>query len=163
MRQSLWVIYHVAGALAAAGVVSIAWLLFRRWPTFTRYLGASAILFCAGVLAWLGVQSLVASWRVVSADINDSFSLEVGQFARAHLPDDAVLLCEERKGYEHLTIMFYADRTCYALAETRLDEMAERILQANGTPYVVSYRKLAMPSVHVSERRGPTVYRWQPN
>lgn len=65
------------------------------------------------------------------------------RFAREHLPENAVLLCDVRKPgipgnhdrrYEHLTIMFYADRTCYGLEGNSPDRMAAQILQAGGVP-----------------------------
>ncbi len=167
MRQAMWVIYHFAGALAGAALLGGAWVLVRRrWAAsltgVSRCFQVTAVLFCAGVLCWLGIETVRAAWRVTSADINDPVSVEVGQFARDHLPDSAVLICEERKGYEHLAVMFYADRTCYALERRGPDEMARLIVEAGGTPYVVSHRKLALVPVHVSDRQGPTVYAWQP-
>jgi hypothetical protein len=166
MRHALWVIYHFAGALAGAAALAIAWtFLRRRLPgdgvALGRYYQAVAQVLCLGVLIWLGIQTVAAGCRVTNANVNDPSSVEVGQFARAHLPANAVLICEERKGYEHLTIMFYADRTCYALDRAGLDEMAQQITQAGGIPYVVARRNLPLPRVHVSDRQGPTVYRWQ--
>jgi 4-amino-4-deoxy-L-arabinose transferase-like glycosyltransferase len=162
MRQSLWVLYHVAGALALAAAVAIGWVLLRRrLAAVGRYVQAAALLFCVCGLIWLGVRTVSAAWGVTSRDVNDPHSVEVGQFARDHLPDNAVLLCEERKGYEHLTIMFYADRTCYALESRAPDEMARRVVQAGGIPYVVSYRRWVLQPVHISVKKGPTVYRWQ--
>ena len=167
MRQSLWVIYHVVGALAIAAIMmSIAWMLSRRPPaasrsTVDRYLQVAAVLSCLGVLTWLGIQTVQAAWRVTTTDLSDPSSVEVGQFARDHLPDNAVLLCEEAKGYEHLTTMFYADRTCYALRWRDLDETARQIVEAGGAPYVVSRRKAPFRAVYVSNRQGPTIYLWR--
>jgi 4-amino-4-deoxy-L-arabinose transferase len=164
MRQSLWVVGHVGGALALAAGVLAAWGVLRRrllpggvqgrWPL------AGARLFCLCILAWLGAQSVVAAWRVTCADRNDPACLDVGTFARDHLPENAVLLCEERKGGEHLTTMFYADRTCYALTRDP-DVTARRVLRAGGVPYIVSSRRLPFPLVHTSGEQGPAVYLWR--
>ena len=167
MRQSMWVIHHVAGALAIAAMVTGVWFLIRRrWAAgetkVPRYLQATTLLFCICVLAWLGLQTVIAAWDVTSRDMNDPHSMAVGQFAREHMPDNAVLLCEERKGYEHLTVMFYADRTCYRLNRSNPDEMASRIAQAGGIPYIVSRRSLAYAPVYASDPQGPTIYLWHP-
>jgi 4-amino-4-deoxy-L-arabinose transferase-like glycosyltransferase len=164
MDQSGWVLVHVAGALEIAALAAIAWLLFRyRAPgnsSLGRYAQRAAILFCLVILVWLGCRTGRTAWLVTSANLNDPYSVEVGRFARAELPANAVLLCEEYKGYEHLATMFYADRTCYALTRDP-EDMAERILQNGGIPYVVTYQRLPLVPVYVSVKQGPTVYRWQ--
>jgi hypothetical protein len=88
--------------------------------------------------------------------------MNVGQFARDHLPDNAVLLCEERRGGEHVTTMFYADRTCYAPGPMRTDPMARQVLRAGGIPYIVSHQPLRFPAVYGDGKQGPTIYLWQP-
>jgi len=168
MRQSLWVIYHVAGALVVLGVVAVAWLLTRRfsspvWTWLRRGIAIVAMVFCTGALIWLVMQTVDAAWRVTSTIADDPFSVEVGEFVRANLPDNAVLLCEETKGYEHLTTMFYADRTCYPLGGRGPDDMARQIVQAGGVPYVVTRRNLPLAPVYVSRSRGPTIYLWRPD
>jgi 4-amino-4-deoxy-L-arabinose transferase-like glycosyltransferase len=167
MQQSMWVIYHLAGAFSITAVLAIACAAIGRLGVGRETIAArvcrvTAMMFCAGAFAWLTMQSVVAAWNVTDRDINDPYSVEAGEFAREHLPEDAVLLCEERKGYEHLTIMFYADRTCYALDRGAQDEMARQIVVAGGTPYIVTRRSLPYVRVYVSQRQGPSVYRWQP-
>jgi 4-amino-4-deoxy-L-arabinose transferase len=185
MRQSLWVLGHVGGALGLAAAVVAVWTIIRRrlapegvgvppsgglghgrppeggTPTSAVYLLYGARAVCLGALVWLGAQMLQAAWRVTKANVNDPSWLDVGQFADAHLPENAVLLCQERKGGEHLTTMFYADRTCYEL-EGSPDAMARRVVQAGGIPYIVTYRRLSLPLVHESGRQGPMVYEWHP-
>ena len=72
-----------------------------------------------------------------------------------------MLFCEERRGGEHLTAMFYADRTCYALEGRDPDRVARQVLRAGGVPYFVSRRRLPLPPVYVSDGSGPTVYLWR--
>src|SRR5204863_9992331 len=93
----------------------------------SRFFWVAAILFCCGAFAWLSLETVMAAWRVTEAGRKDQVSVEVGEFARNELPGNAVLLCEEPHGYEHLTIMFYADRTCYPLKWPGLNETARQI------------------------------------
>jgi 4-amino-4-deoxy-L-arabinose transferase len=165
MRQSPWVIGHVAGALAvSAGVALTGWLTRKRWPlaggTFAYWLQVVVLVGCVCGLAWLGIETVRADWQVTEKNVNDAACVDVGQFARQHLPDNAVLLCEESRGDEHLTIMFYADRICYPLDHQGADEMARQIQQSGGVPYLVSRRRLPLAVVFVSNKRAATVYRW---
>jgi 4-amino-4-deoxy-L-arabinose transferase-like glycosyltransferase len=158
MRQHLWVVGHVVGALAlAAAAVAVGGIVPRD---LGRYACLGAVVFCLVPLGWLGVQTVGAAWRVTDANVNDLSSVEVGRFARDNLPANAVLFCEERKGGEHLTMMFYADRTCYALAGTDPDRAARQALRAGGVPYIVTHRRLPRSPVYTSAWPGPTVYLW---
>ncbi len=166
MWKNFWVIDHVTAALAIAVVVTIAWELTRDRlapgvVSRTRYLRWSAQLFCLGALIWLGSETVRVSWKLTGRDVNDPAGQEVGQFAHSHLPENAVLLCEERRGDEHLVIMFYADRTCYPLAGMGLEALARRITQAGGIPYVVSRQQLPLVPVFRSGTGGTTVYEWR--
>jgi hypothetical protein len=166
MLQARWVLYHVAGALAFVGLSFVAWLLTDKrrhhaGGAMGRYPRIVAVWFSVCVLVWLVTQTVIASWKITSRDMNEPFCVEVGEFTRQHLPANAVLFFEERKGYEHLTTMFYADRTCYALVRTSPDELPQRVLEAGGIPYVIAYRRLSLAPIHVCANQGPTVYRWQ--
>jgi hypothetical protein len=166
MWQASWVLGHVLGAAALVGHLAIVrvivrQLLDRNEAPLGRYVRAAALLFCSGPLGWLGWQTVSAAWDVTRADVNDPAWVEVGRFAREQLPDNAVLFCEANLGNEHLTTMFYADRTCYPLGGQAPDEQARQVLRAGGVPYVVTHRGLPLPAVYVSGR-GPTVYLWQP-
>ncbi len=131
------------------------------WGSVGRSLRGAALVFCAGMLSWMGYQTVDAAWLITKENLSDPYSAEVGQFARENLPANAVLLCEESQGYEHLTTMFYADRTCYALAWIGSNEMARKIRLAGGIPYFVSYHKLPLNPVYESRNRGPTIYLWE--
>jgi hypothetical protein len=165
LQQTWWVIDQLAGTLALVAVLAIVGMVSGgAWNggRLARYLRLGAGAFCALVLAWLGNQTIEAAWQVTCMNRGDPVSVEIGQFARRRLPDNAVLLCEERKGYEHLTLMFYSDRTCYGLRGRPLGELGREVLQAGGLPYVVSIRKLLLPAVYVSAADGPTIYEWKP-
>jgi hypothetical protein len=121
------VLDQVAGALAIVAFLAILWMLGGKrlaGDARVRYLRTAALVFCLVVLTWRGIQTADAAWRVADTNATDPWSVEIGAFVRDHLPASAVLLCEERKGYEHLTMMFYADRTCYGLRGKPLEEIA---------------------------------------
>ena len=164
MRHALWVVGQVAGALAAVALAAglSRWLPAAGAGPLRRSLRVAALVYCACVLAWRGLDTVSAAWRVTERNVNDPACVDVGEFARRHLPDNAVLLCDERRGDEHLTTMFYAGRTCYALEPSGPDAMARQIVRAGGAPYVVSRRNLPLVPVHVSDGRGPTVYECRP-
>jgi hypothetical protein len=166
MWRNFWVIDHVAVALAVAVVVASLELAGLRLPAGTAFLGrwlrVAAQVFCLGVLVWLGIESVRAAWAVTDRDVNDPDCVEVGRFAHDQLPDNAVLLCEESRPDERLTIMFYADRTCYGLGGMSLEAMAHRIHQAGGVPHVVSRRQLRLVPLFRSGTRGTRVYLWRP-
>jgi hypothetical protein len=117
------------------------------------------LCLCPG--AWLVFQTVRAAWRVTDVNLTDRSNVEVGRFVRQHLPETAVLFCEEPQGYEHLTLMFHADRTCYLLGPGLVDERARQVEGAGGIAYVVTRRRLALEAVHVRPGPGPTVYRWK--
>lgn len=165
MLVSLWVVGHVVGAVACAGLFVVAWQLARPRLTAAnglarvgRVVGVSS---CAVVLLWLAGRTAWSAWQVTVADVNDPTAVDVGEFARAHLPAHAVLLCEERYPDERLALMFYADRTCYAVSRLTLDATAQQILQAGGVPYVVSRRRLPFAAAHATRDQLTTVYQWQ--
>ncbi len=168
MNQAMWIVYHVIGALAAAILLVIAGLLARpRLPSSWSQLGATfrltVILACSIALSLLVYRAAIAAWRVTNekVSVSDLISADAGRFARDHLPDNAVLLCEIRKGQEHLATMFYADRTCYPLPRDDVGTTARRIIQAGGLPFIVSRRGHPLPPVYTNAELGLMIYRWQ--
>jgi hypothetical protein len=159
----MWVLHHIGWSLAILSTAAIAWWLTpTRWRPLGRYVRWTAQLFCACALAWLAVQTVQAMWDVTNRDRNDPACVEVGEFARAQLPDHAVLFCDEPKQYEHLMIMFYADRTCYPLRGQVPNELAAQVETAGGESYLVTRRRLPLPIAYACSNRGPIIYRWQP-
>jgi 4-amino-4-deoxy-L-arabinose transferase-like glycosyltransferase len=164
IRQALWVLYHVGGALAISLFATGLW-----WPLRTRLSGillersgrAVTYLFCAGALIWLGLRTVDTAWQITNINLGDPHHVEVGHFAREQLPENAVLFCQMQQGHEHLVTMFYADRTCYPLVWNRLDASTEEVVQAGGIPYVVTARRLPHAPLHVCGQRGPAVYVWE--
>lgn len=158
MMQSLWVVGQVMGALI---LTALYCLIINRRPLH-RYVYRAAFIFALAMFLWLGSEHVRAAWRLTETNAADPICLHVGDFARRQLPDNAVLLCEERRGDEHLATMFYADRTCYPLSTNSMDVTARLILQAGGIPYIVTRQNMPFAVVHVSPGFGPTIYRWEP-
>jgi 4-amino-4-deoxy-L-arabinose transferase len=167
MWEARWVIYQVAGALVIAGILGSVDLIIANplapgEARVRRFLAGAALAFSLAVLAWLGMTTVKAAWRVMDQNARDPTSVAVGEFARHHLPENAVLLCEEWRSNEHLSIMFYANRVCYPLRGQGLEQMAPQIVAANGIPYVLSRQRLGLLPVYASGIDGMTVYSWQP-
>ncbi len=167
MFKAMWVNYQLAGALFLTGVLGTfdlltANLLKPGEARVRRFLQGTILAISLSILAWLGLQTVDAAWRVTNQNASDPASLAVGEYARHHLPANAVLLCEELHPDQHLMIMFYADRVCYALQGRGLDQMAQQITEKNGIPYIVSRQRLGLPAVFASGIQGLTVYLWQP-
>jgi 4-amino-4-deoxy-L-arabinose transferase-like glycosyltransferase len=164
MRQSLWALGHLAGALTAVVLAAAgAGLLRKRFPADAAlwyYLRGAALMFCACGLCWFGIDTVRADWRVTGANASDPSSVALGEFARDNLPDNAVLLCEEDRPGGQLTILFYANRTSYPRGHAAWDETARRIVKAGGVPYVVTRHRLALPAVYSDARHGLLVYLW---
>ena len=109
MWKAMWVNYQVAGALVIAGALRTVDQVIANVPApgearVRRCLQGAALAFSLAVLAWLGVTTVEAAWRVTDQNAGDPTSVAVGEFARQHLPDNAVLLCEEWRSHEYLTI-----------------------------------------------------------
>jgi 4-amino-4-deoxy-L-arabinose transferase len=165
MWKALWVIYQVAGAMVIATVLTVIHLAVGGGQ-LPRLVQGIALVFVLCALGWLANLTVQSAWKVTNGErtgtgnwnVNDPASVEVGEFARSHLPDNAVLLCQERREDEHLAIMFYADRVCYSLGNRDLDQTARQILEKGGVPYVVSRQPLPLVSVYTSGTQGVKVY-----
>ena len=164
MRQALWVIEHTVGALATAAIlVAFCFLFPKRLPAVaSRYLKWTAQGFCVCALGYFMYEYALAAWRVTDRDVNDPYSVAVGEFAKGNLPETAVLICQETKPGEHVAIMFYAHRTCYPLKRgEKLDAISQQVVAAGGIPYIVSPSQLPFPSVYDDGETGPKIYLWQ--
>ena len=128
-----------------------------------------AVLFCLGILGWRCEQTVEKAWDITDLNITEPMIVEVGQFARDRLPANAVLFYERRivderriqLENEHLTLTFYADRTCYSLDGDISDNVARQVIEAGGIPYLVSHRYRPLPEIYVCHHQGSRVYLWQ--
>ncbi|WP_020474414.1 ArnT family glycosyltransferase [Zavarzinella formosa] len=161
MWENLWVIGHVVVALTVAAMAaSLTFIIPKRAAAGSRsWLCASVMVICGCALGWFVVEYARAAWKVTARNINDPYSVAAGEYARTQLPSNAVLLCQETKAGEHVTIMFYANRTCYPLKRGDDGEMSSRqITEAGGIPYIITPSLMPFPLVYDGGETGPKIY-----
>ena len=166
MRQSLWVLGHVAAAFGVALAIVAGTRLARGWAVGRPRDGAwnpgRALRFVAlAGLTVLGAQAVYASWRVTIRNRKHPGLPEIAAFARSGLPPRAVLLFDGRDLGEHHATMFLADRTCYALRDRPVDVLARQVFREGGIPYVVSASPThPWPMLFRSAADGRAIYQW---
>jgi hypothetical protein len=102
-------------------------------------LATIATLFLGGRMTWDG-------WRITEFARRDSPSF-VGLASRERLPDNAVLLVEERQKLEHIAVMFYTGRTAYPVTSESWTPIASDIHTAGGSAYLLTHQRLDLPLV----------------
>ncbi len=156
MRQNLWILWHVFGAIASGVAL---WLATSRVPRIATTIG----VMIAGVASlWLFVLWADRAWAVVAINDNEPAFADVGSFARTRLPPDVVLLLEEREKLERNTLMFRARRTTYPATEANWRALARQIVDNGGVPFVVSHRELPLRPILRSRTDGRTLYQVLP-
>jgi len=167
LHQASWVFVHLEAALIGIGLsAGLAAVLPK--PGFgvvfgSRVLRLGSIVFCVSVLTWLSAATVNSAKLITDKNKADLACFEIGAFARRELPVNAVFLCEEAIGGEHLTLMFYSGHSSYALARGAVEEQCHQIVHAQGTPYLVSARTLPLPRVYASSDGARFVYLWRMN
>ena len=169
MRDELWVVWHVAATFAVVAAVEIGVRRVgeRQWAD--RFgapfrwtglgLGTAGFLFLGGLL-------FQASWSITERNQSEPTFSEIGEYARAQLPENAVLIHEHRPAAlwgrfgDHLLTMFHSDRTGYSTSGTTADALAREVIEAGGIPYIVSIRYLPLPRLFSS---GVILYQWVPS
>jgi 4-amino-4-deoxy-L-arabinose transferase len=152
MRQNIWVLWHLLAALAAAAIVTAAWR--NSMCRGRRILTAAAILASLLLAARMGYDG----WRITRVNRNHPTFVELGALVRGSLPDNAVLLVDEREKLEYIMVMFFTDRTAYPVKPDNWQALAARVAQAGGMPLLVSQRTLAAPIVLSDPAEGWIVY-----
>ena len=135
MRDNLWIVGHGLIALVCAIALTSA---MRRLNARSR---ATIGIFCT-VLAiaasvCLRARYLRAAWLITEQNRNAPSFAEIGRFARASLPENAVILVDETTKLQDKIVMFWTDRTCYPLAE-HAQEQIDAVRRAGGRAYIVS-------------------------
>lgn len=167
MKTALWVVWHVVGALGIGTALSLgvrfwrrhAGITVKRWETVLR--NAALGMATAGTLL-LGVRYAHAAWKESSRNENSPTYSQIADYAREHLPENAVLLFDEEVWGEHQLTTYRAYRTCYTLRDRNVNDTARKVLEKGGIPYVVSYRSQPYPLVYVGENDKRSIYQWQP-
>jgi 4-amino-4-deoxy-L-arabinose transferase len=158
MRQAWWVFEHlaIAGAIVGAIALVVWWADQRgwRWRNGLRAVALTATLV-------VGLRVAMAAWVVTQGTEDRPFVTELAGFARDHLPTNAVLLFDGGKG-DHQTAMFLLDRTCYLLDGRPVDELARKIQDAGGIPYVVTAdRSKPWPMRFAGSQDPRGLYHWE--
>jgi hypothetical protein len=169
MRQNIWVLWHLLAALAAALIVAaVSRNQMRRAGEALTIGGACPdgmrrgrqVLAAAAILASLGLAARMGydGWRITRVNRNQPAFVELGALVRGSLPDNAVLLVDEREKLEYIMVMFFTDRTAYPVKPDTWQALAARVTQGGGMPLLVSQRTLAAPIVLTDPAEGWIVY-----
>lgn len=160
MRKELWVFWHVLGALALCG---LGRLLVRRLSKRARQSGrrspaAPTAMILAGLgTLWLCGRMIQMQWQVGAPHPDQPSYAELSGFVATRLPANAALLVDRRYVGEHKVIQFSARRTCYGM-ESNWQEAATQLRRAGAIPYLVSCRRLPLPSVYQAPTEGWFIY-----
>ncbi|MEA2711311.1 MAG: hypothetical protein QOF78_3912, partial [Phycisphaerales bacterium] len=157
MRQNIWVLWHMLLALAAAAM--IAFLMRRNWLAGNRrtvlvVVASLATIYLGGRMTWLAYRVTEANEALRE---RPSFA-ELGRAANASLPDNAVILLENRQKFEHVSAMFFIDRTVYPTTPDTIEGTARAIRAAGGEPFLVTDRALPRPPALPAAPDGRRVY-----
>lgn len=169
MRQAMWVVWQVVGALGVGvggEILCGMWERRQKQPRSTKGLRWATtlvlVLASAGSLL-LGVRTVKASWEVVRRNVNEPTFSDLARYIREHLPENAVFLFdfEREKGNwgDHQLTMFLADRTCYRFEGDDWIAYGKTIRENGGIPYVVSHREMPLPKLYTGDAR--TLYEWR--
>ncbi len=155
MRQSLWVVYHVAAAFAVAAVL-LFWLRRTRGSAASR---ALRVVASVGTAVLVG-QCVSASVLTVAKNPARPGCREMAEFVRARLPREAVLLFDGPNSGDHQELMMAADRPCYVLRDRKVEAVARCVLEHGGVPYLVSASPQPRPPLYRTTSGGRAIYAW---
>ena len=158
MRENIWVLWHALIALAIAAAVALAmrrqWLT-RQQQTVLVIVASLATIFLAGRWTWL-------AYRVTEANpaMRDRPAfVDLGRAVNTSLPANAVLLLENRQKFEHVSAMFFINRTVYPVTPETIQQTARDIRAAGGEPFLVTDRPISLTPVFAAPLDGRGVYR----
>jgi 4-amino-4-deoxy-L-arabinose transferase len=154
MRQTIWVAWHVLAALAIAGIGT---KLLRRALDNHR-IRLSLIAVASALTVALAAQLVHASWLVTKLNRTSPDLRGIGAYAAANLPNNAVLLVDEREKLDFVSAMFWADRTCYPIRGQGWQELARQVAQKGGAPYIVTDQPVLLRRVYFDPVESRSVY-----
>jgi 4-amino-4-deoxy-L-arabinose transferase-like glycosyltransferase len=155
MRQSLWVVYHVAAALGIA-VALRAWLAGAGVFDRAR---AARVIAVAGTIA-LAVQCVSASLRSTAIKRAHANFQTMAAFVHDTLPREAVFLFDGPDAGDHHALMMAADRPCYSLRGRTESALANHVLKRGGVPFIVSATARSGHPLYKSADLGRAIYAW---
>jgi hypothetical protein len=138
LRENIWVVREAGTGLLAAIAAAVVGPSVRRLPV-RPLLAFAGITTLAVFLHMAGV-----CWRVTLLGSDQPAMVEIGRFVDAHLPANTAVLVEERQKLEHMTAMFYCERSAYALDPSRYREFVQVILANGGLPVLLSRDRLPL-------------------
>jgi hypothetical protein len=158
MRENIWVLWHTLIALAIAAAVALAvrreWLT-RQQRTVLVIVASLATIFLAGRWVLLAYRATEAT-----AALRDRPAfVDLGRAVNTSLPPNAVLLLENRQKFEHISAMFFIDRTVYPVTPETTQQTARDIRAAGGEPFLVTDRSIPLTPVFSAPLDGRGVYR----
>ena len=154
LRDNIWVLIHVGTALVLAALAARLWL---RGPV-ARWAHLAVVLLASGATIFLTARLAHIGWRITQLNRQHPTFAELGDLARRHLPDNAVLLLEITEKGEHVMAMFYVDRSVYPVAADAHEPLAGQIRAAGGLPLLVTHRSLPLPAAFDHAADGRRVY-----
>jgi hypothetical protein len=142
MRQNLWIVWQTLIALTAG--MLLVWLVrsSRMALAQRRVIAAAATI----ATLFLGGRMARDGWRITEFSRRDSPSF-VRLASRDMLPDNAVLLVEERQKLEHIAVMFYTGRTAYPVTPESWPPTADEVRAAGSAAYLLTHQRLELPLV----------------
>ncbi|MBN2560768.1 MAG: glycosyltransferase family 39 protein [Phycisphaerae bacterium] len=174
MRQEMWIIWHVLGALLLALLLEALARCWRASLSARRERIADdarrlALCFCVFATLVLGYRTLRQTWNVTERALSEPAFAELAAFVRDELPDNAVLLVDVQVVGEHQLIEFRAERTCYIQYSDSTgrpgartwQEDARRIVAAGGIPYLVTPRPLPLHKIFTSTKDQRFIYEYK--
>ncbi len=146
--ENIWIVYYILIALTAA-------LLFRfihdRLP---KHFITSLVILAACSTAVLFTQFIYTTCKITQNNIQQPAFPKLAAVVEKNLPDNAVLLIDQRQKLEYIIAMFWTDRTVYPLGTHNWQQLVTTIQQNHGDPYIISSRALPLtPLFSVREER----------
>lgn len=157
LRQNLWVLWHVLGALTAGA--GLALVLSR-----VRSPGPARVVMLVTAISsfWLLGLWVAQAWKVSWKNTNAPAFVEIAGFVDSRLPADAVLLLEENEKLERNTLMWRSRRTTYPIDDSNWRDRAIDVVVRGGVPVIVSDRPWPLPVIYRSDRDGRSIYQLTP-
>jgi 4-amino-4-deoxy-L-arabinose transferase len=138
MRENIWVVREACTGLLAAMAAAAVARSVRRLPV-------RPLLAVAGITTFaVFVHMAGVCWRVTLLGSDQPAMVDIGHFVEAHMPANTAVIVQERQKLEHMTAMFYCDRSAYALDPGRYREFVRVILAKGGLPVLLSRDRLPL-------------------
>jgi 4-amino-4-deoxy-L-arabinose transferase-like glycosyltransferase len=155
MRQSLWVVYHVAAAFGIA-VALRGWLAGAGVFDRPRAARLAAVVGTAA----LCVQCAGASLRATTINRARPDFEAMAAFIHDRLPRQAVFLFDGPDAGDHHALMMAADRACYSLRGRTESALGRHVLERGGVPFIVSASARSLPPLYKRDGERRAIYAW---